>query len=208
MRGRGGTRLLRVEVHVGEGGVARVLHGPALLLAALDARRRRQRGEDGAAERHAGGEVGRLAALEQREGLLRQHDLAPAQRRVDEDVHDAARLEPLAQGAEAAGGVRQVVEDADAVDEVVVAAQGGHVVERHVVEDGVVGLADQAGALRALAGYFERLAGEVEGIEVLCLWVEVRQVLRRDARAAASVEDFYIVTGRRVAGAKGVCMSP
>ena len=143
--------LLRVQVHVGECGVALVLNSPALLLAALDTRRGRERGEDGAAQRDAGGEVGGLAALQQRERLLHEHDLAAAERRVHEDVHDAPRLELLAESAQAARRIWEVVEHPDAVDEIVLAAEGGHVVQRHVVEDCVVGLADQAGPLRALS---------------------------------------------------------
>lgn len=59
-------------------------------------------------------------------------------------------MSPFREGAEALDGVRQVVKDTDAVDEVVLPAQHGDVVERHVMELGIIGVADEIGLCSTL----------------------------------------------------------
>mmetsp|Transcript_48383 Transcript_48383/g.96888 ORF Transcript_48383/g.96888 Transcript_48383/m.96888 type:complete len:377 (+) Transcript_48383:107-1237(+) len=157
--------LLRVEVHVRKRRVPLILHLPPFLLATLDARRVRQHPEHLPSEADALGEVC-APFLQQSQRLLHQHDLAPPQRRVDENVHQTAGLELLSQRTQTLGRVWQVVENSDAVDKVVLAIEVGDVVERHVVEHGVVGLADQIRSFRTLLRHIQCLPRKVKSVEM------------------------------------------
>jgi hypothetical protein len=72
-------------------------------------------------------------------------------------VHEPAVFEPLSQRAQPAVRVGQVVQHANAVDEVILAIQVGNIVERHVVEVGIVRVPHKVGALGALFCDFEGL---------------------------------------------------
>ena len=65
------------------------------------------------------------------------------------------------------------MQDSDAVDEVVFSVELCDIVERHVMEVGIVWVADEVGCLRTLLGNLESTRRQVQRVEMFGIGIQV-----------------------------------